>query len=178
MGIWFGMLLIVSVFSGLYFTFGADQLARFQNQNVAAAEMLKACHDAGVAEARATTLGTTTLATRACSDAGGTVGLSNSLATGLSVPDVIIEFRDGVDVGLTTNDRAIVTYLPPTATINGVLFSEVAAQVGHRFGGDISVGLVKVTGAARYIESVAGIQVTVPASIPTGALAMVTAINP
>jgi hypothetical protein len=35
-----------------------------------------------------------------------------------------------------------------------------------------------VTGAARYIESVAGIQVTVPASIPTGALAMVTAINP
>lgn len=177
MGLWYGAVVIFGVFTSLYFMYSTDRMDAFRDPKVAVAEIFKKCHDAAVAELKSTTLGSAGAVSRTCTyDATGATGLMNSFASGMSVNNIIIRFHPGTDVGLSATDRVAVTYLPTTTRVNGVDFNEVWAQIGQRYFGDPSVGLVENNGATAYISSDPTVQATVPVSVPDGAIAMVTTI--
>ncbi|MGE3769671.1 MAG: hypothetical protein AB7G06_01835 [Bdellovibrionales bacterium] len=175
MGLWFGIVVFTGVFTSLYFLYGTDQLAMFQDTKVAAAEIMRRCHNSAVNESRInSSLGATSENTLMCTHGAG--NLTNSSATGLTVTGPTLSFNPGTTVGLSASERVVVTYVISTGTLNAISFSELRSQVGTRYFNDPSIGIVQSGGGISYIESVSGTQVRVPATIPVGALAMVTTL--
>jgi len=175
MGVWFFNIVMLGVFTSLYFVYGSTQAAMSQPSPTALAGIMKKCHEAAVAEMKSsTTLGMLVSVTRSCTS----TNLPNPMGTGIVVSSIVVSFHPGVTVGIATAGvRAVVTYLDSGSNINGMSFNDVRAQVGDMFQGDPSVGPVQQGGTFKYIENLVGIQARVPNTIPTGAIAMVTTVQ-
>lgn len=177
MAIWFFASIFGVILSTFYFIYGADRLAGGQDPSVAAAEIFVTCHQAAVAEARSNVaLGAAAGVTRNCAGSGAGA-LTIPMAAGLNVTGTMIAINPGADVGLATG-RVIVTYLTNGTPLNGVSFETVRSQFGQRYTSDPSAGQVQLIGAFNAINTVPTVTARVPMTVPVGALAIVTSVQP